>query len=43
MIQEGMGGLALNPWATLAPAIALACVTVSGNLLIDRLGKGTEG
>ena len=42
MIQEGMTGLALNPWATLAPAIALACVTVSGNLLIDRLGKGVE-
>lgn len=42
MIQEGMAGLALNPWATLAPAIALACVTVSGNLLVDRLGKGVE-
>lgn len=43
MIQEGMAGLALNPWATLAPALALACVTVSGNLLVDRLGKLVEG
>lgn len=39
MIQSGLAGLALNPWASLAPAIALACVTVSGNLLLDRLGR----
>ena len=38
MIQSGLAGLALNPWASLAPAIALACVTVPGNLLLDRLG-----
>ncbi len=39
MIQSGLAGLALNPWASLAPAIALACVTVPGNLLLDRLGR----
>lgn len=42
MIQAGLAGLSLNAWATLAPTIALACVTVSGNLLVDRLGKRGE-
>ena len=40
MIQSGLDGLSLNPWAAIAPCIALACITVSGNLLIDRIGKG---
>lgn len=39
MIQSGVEGLSLNPWAAIAPCIALACITVSGNLLIDRIGK----
>lgn len=42
MIQAGLSGLSLNPWSTLAPTIALACVTVSGNLLVDRLGRRGE-
>ena len=42
MIQSCLAGLALNPWGALAPTIALACVTVSGNLLVDRLGKRGE-
>ena len=42
MIEAGASGMSLNPWATIAPALALACVTVSGNLLIDRIGKRSE-
>lgn len=39
MVEVGLRGLSLNPWATIAPAVALASVTVSGNLLIDRIGN----
>ncbi len=42
MIQAGLAGLSLNAWATLAPTIALVCVTVSGNMLVDRLGRRGE-
>lgn len=38
MIQTGVSGIALNPWAALAPTIAIASITISGNLLLDRLG-----
>lgn len=36
MIQEGLAGLALNPWASAAPALAVILVTVPANLLVDR-------
>ncbi|MGO1506729.1 MAG: ABC transporter permease [Microbacterium sp.] len=36
MIAEGLEGIALNPWAALAPAIAIAAITLPLNLLIDR-------
>ena len=39
MIQTGVTGISLNPWAALAPTIAIACITISGNLLLDRIGK----
>lgn len=39
MVEAGLRGLSLNPWATIAPALALASITVSGNLLIDRIGN----
>lgn len=42
MIEAGSNGMSLNPWAAIAPALALACVTVSGNLLVDRIGKRDE-
>lgn len=36
-VQTGLQGLSLNPWAVLAPAGAIAAVTVPANLLVDRL------
>lgn len=39
MVEAGLKGLSLNPWASIAPAAALASITVPGNLLIDWLGK----
>lgn len=35
MVQEGLQGISLNPWAALAPAIAIAAVTIPANLLVD--------
>lgn len=37
MIQSGLDGLALNPWASLAPTLAIVLVTVPANLLADRI------
>ncbi|GAB3617421.1 ABC transporter permease [Okibacterium endophyticum] len=42
MIQSGLDGLALNPWASLAPTIAIALVTVPANLLADRIVRRTN-
>lgn len=36
MIQAGLPGLRLNPWASAAPALAVVLVTVPVNLLVDR-------
>lgn len=39
MIQTGLDGLALNPWASAGPALAVVLVTVPVNLLVDRLAE----
>lgn len=39
MVQEGLAGMSLNPWATLAPTIALAAITIPANLAVDRAVK----
>ncbi len=36
MVQAGLEGIRLNPWASLAPALAIAAVTVPANILVDR-------
>lgn len=36
MVQAGLEGLRLNPWASLAPALVIAAITVPANLLVDR-------
>jgi ABC-type dipeptide/oligopeptide/nickel transport system permease subunit len=49
MISENQDGLSLNPWAVVAPALVIAALTVSANLLADgvisrsraRQGTGT--
>jgi peptide/nickel transport system permease protein len=35
MISDNVDGLSLNPWASLAPALIIAALTVSANLLAD--------
>lgn len=35
MISENQSGLALNPWAALAPALIIAALTISLNILAD--------
>lgn len=42
MVAEGLPGIALNPWASLAPALAIAAVTIPVNLLLDRTGAGAR-
>jgi len=37
MVQAGLEGIRLNPWASLAPALAIAAVTIPANLLADRV------
>lgn len=37
MISQNIEGIALTPWGVVVPAVALATVTVSANLLLDRL------
>lgn len=36
MVQSGLEGIRLNPWASLAPALAIAAITLPANLLVDR-------
>ena len=36
MIQTNLDGLGKNPWASLAPALAVVSITVPANLLADR-------
>jgi peptide/nickel transport system permease protein len=41
MISENLNLLTLNPWAALAPAAALAALTISANAVADRLTART--
>ncbi len=41
MVQSGLEGLTLNPWASLAPALAIAGITIPANLLVDRAMRRT--
>jgi peptide/nickel transport system permease protein len=43
MISENQNGLSLNPWASLAPALAIAALTVSSNLLADGVIRRNRG
>lgn len=36
MVQGGLEGIRLNPWASLAPALAIAAITIPANLLVDQ-------
>lgn len=38
MVQDGLEGIRLNPRATVAPALAIAAITIPANFLIDRVG-----
>jgi ABC-type dipeptide/oligopeptide/nickel transport system permease subunit len=46
MISENRSGITINPWAVVAPALMIAALTVSINLIADaiasRLGKSVE-
>jgi peptide/nickel transport system permease protein len=42
MISENQSGLALNPWAALAPALLIAVLTISLNVLADGLVRRRE-
>lgn len=39
MIAENIDGARLNPWAVVAPCVAIAGLTVSANLLADRAAR----
>jgi peptide/nickel transport system permease protein len=39
MVSENHGGLLVNPWAVVVPAVAIACITVSITLVADALGR----
>lgn len=41
-VQAGLQGIRLNPWASVAPALAIAVVTVPANLLADRGLRRTQ-
>lgn len=36
MVQSSLEGIRLNPWASLAPALAIAAITIPANLLVDQ-------
>lgn len=36
MVQAGLEGIRLNPWASLAPALAIAAISIPANLLVDQ-------
>lgn len=42
MVRENLSGLSTNPLAAIAPAVAIALVSIALNLLVDALG-GEEG
>ena len=39
MVTENKGGMALTPWPVLVPAVCIAALVVSLNLLVDRLSE----
>ncbi|WP_433498384.1 ABC transporter permease [Sphaerimonospora sp. CA-214678] len=39
MIRQNFEGIELTPWGVLAPALCLAFLTVSANLLMDRISR----
>jgi len=39
MINENIGGIALNPWAVVAPAVLIAVLTVSINVVADGIAR----
>jgi peptide/nickel transport system permease protein len=39
MVSENRGGIALNAWAVLAPAALIGLLTISLNLIADRLSR----
>jgi peptide/nickel transport system permease protein len=43
MINENRAGLALNPWAVIAPAVMIALLTIGTNLLADAIGRAALG
>jgi peptide/nickel transport system permease protein len=43
MISENRVGIALNPWATLAPAIVIAVLTIGVNTFTDAVARAALG
>lgn len=43
MISENVSGMALTPWGVVAPAVLIAALAVSANLLVDRLARRLAG
>ncbi len=43
MISDNQSGLALNPWASIAPALVIGALTVSANLLADGVLRRSGG
>lgn len=39
MVSENRQGIALNPWAVLVPAIMIALLTISLNLIVDAVAR----
>jgi peptide/nickel transport system permease protein len=39
MINENRGGMVLNPWGVLGPAILLAVLTIGTNLFTDAIAR----
>lgn len=42
MIQANLEGLRHNPWASLAPALAIALITIPANLLVDHFSRRSQ-
>lgn len=42
MVRDNTSGLLLNPWAALAPSLAIAIVAVSVNLAVSEFGREAE-
>ncbi|TQM30585.1 ATP-binding cassette domain-containing protein [Nocardia bhagyanarayanae] len=42
MVRDNASGILLNPWAVLAPSLAIAVVAVSVNLAVSEFGRGRQ-